>query len=160
MIHFRSKIMAIVTVVMVSAVPLGCTKQTTTDEAQAMVDEMNASSAEIERQSGVDNSATAALPNEPESTTATITTVGPAGETVVLNLLPSGSTKVVSQLAQFIRESGYACSKTVNANQLQQQDGKSVDIFKVDCADGNSYQVTVFSGKSYIKPWTGNIIGR
>src|SRR4051794_16665908 len=64
----------------------------------------------------------------------------------------------LDQLADAVRETGYRCETVSAFNQLEQNDGKRLDVYKIDCGS-RSYQVTMLNGHSHIKPWTGNLIG-
>ena len=88
-----------------------------------------------------------------------IETIGPTGEKVILDLLPSPDPSQTAGMAAFIEEAGFKCDRVSDFHQLQQADGKPLDIFKIDCANGQSFQATMINDKSFIKPWTGRIFG-
>ena len=62
-------------------------------------------------------------------------------------------------MAPFVRDAGFPCDRIIEVNQLQQQDGRNLDVFKIECSGGAAYQATIIGDKSYIKPWTGTILG-
>jgi hypothetical protein len=64
----------------------------------------------------------------------------------------------LDQLADAVRETGYRCDLVTAFNQLE-QNSEVLDVYKIDCGK-RSYQVTMFDGRSHIKPWTGNIVGQ
>lgn len=39
------------------------------------------------------------------------------------------------------------------------QGGEFQNIAKVRCSDGQEYQVTEFGSRTFVKPWTGNLLG-
>lgn len=83
-----------------------------------------------------------------------------SGHEVTLNLLPAVPDAIAAQMSPFIRDAGFACDEVIEANQLQQQDGQSMEMFKISCSGGLAYQATMIGEKSYIKPWTGEVFGR
>jgi hypothetical protein len=81
------------------------------------------------------------------------------GQEAVLNVLPAAPKTISDQMAPFIRDAGFPCDSVIEANQLQQQDGQTVPIFKIECSGGYAYQASMIGEKSYIKPWTGVLLG-
>ena len=80
------------------------------------------------------------------------------GPLQTLQLLPSKSAAEVEPMGAYIRDAGYFCNRVKSVRQLQEK-GKPLDVFKIDCADGNTYQATLMNDNTYFKPWTGNLIG-
>jgi hypothetical protein len=69
-----------------------------------------------------------------------------------------GPPEVVAKLAEQTRLSGFPCQASIGASQIV-ENGQQLPIFKIDCAEGQSYQLTILNDKPYIKPWTGDILG-
>jgi hypothetical protein len=74
-------------------------------------------------------------------------------------LLPTKGGVDLAAIAQAIRGSELTCDEARSARQLQQNDGKVLDVFKVDCSDGHAYQITMMNGQTFYKRWSGVIIG-
>ncbi|WP_447751904.1 hypothetical protein [Sphingopyxis fribergensis] len=116
----------------------------------------------IEGQSEATQSVTPEAPNETMQTTGLeeikIRTIAGEPEQAAF-LLPSKEQSELVPMAEVVRESGFQCDKVNSARQLQQND-KPMDVFKIDCANGNSFQATIMNDQSFLKPWTGVILGK
>ena len=58
-----------------------------------------------------------------------------------------------------VRSSGYACAEVKRVEKVYEH-GRELPIFRVWCVDSGVFQATVMRGKVFVKPWTGNLIGR
>lgn len=105
------------------------------------------------------------LPNQTDASTKstrgeTIEVIHPSGEKIKATLIPLGSSpEQIDQGAPYIRQMGYACEHVTELSQLRQENGEDMDIFKVTCSGGETYQTTLLNGKNYTKPWTGRLLG-
>lgn len=76
-----------------------------------------------------------------------------------VRLIAVGDGAKREQLADFMRKSGFPCATVEAAYQLEEMDGASLDIWKLECDTGN-FQVTMMNDRVFIKDWTGNLLGR
>ena len=76
-----------------------------------------------------------------------------------IQLLPQKIGADIAPMANFIRDAGFSCDSANSIRQLQ-ENGDALEIFKIDCIDGGSFQATILNEKTYIKPWTGKLLGR
>ena len=74
-------------------------------------------------------------------------------------LLPVGDAAQRVKMAESMRESGFACSTVSNIYKVRQEDGRIIDIMKIDC-DTGSYQTTMLNDRVFIKPWDGYLVKR
>ncbi|MFM7379011.1 MAG: hypothetical protein ACKO1O_12945 [Erythrobacter sp.] len=77
----------------------------------------------------------------------------------ILELLPQKEGFDISPMAEFVRGTGNECDEATSARQLA-ENGQPLDVFKIDCLNGNSFQATLLNGRSFIKPWTGRLLGQ
>ncbi len=82
----------------------------------------------------------------------------PSGQKVEVELVPIGTPALVSQFAEQTRLSGFACDRSEAVSQLREA-GNDLQIYKIDCDKGLSYQLTLLNDKPYLKPWNGILLG-
>ena len=97
---------------------------------------------------------------QPTNTVVTTITVrtaagGPEQQARLVDPTPDPSRR---QLAEAVEDTGNRCDYATAFRQLE-QNGKTLDIYKLDCGS-RSYQVTLVNGHSHVKPWTGILIGK
>ena len=80
-----------------------------------------------------------------------------SGEAARMRLLPARPETSVAPWAGHIRRAGFACGSIASARQLQRPDGRALEIYKIDCSSGGSYQGTVKRGRLYFRTWTGRL---
>jgi hypothetical protein len=83
-------------------------------------------------------------------------TITPASPAQSVDLVPVADSSKRILFAGAMRDSGIACNTVSNVYQLK-QNGRFLDIMKVDC-DTGEFQLTSLNGKAHIKPWTGNLL--
>jgi hypothetical protein len=80
-----------------------------------------------------------------------------SGEAARMRLLPARPETSVAPWAGHIRRAGFACGSVASARQLQRPDGRTLEIYKIDCSSGGSYQGTIKRGRLYFRTWTGRL---
>ncbi|HEV2748242.1 MAG TPA: hypothetical protein VGW34_13200 [Allosphingosinicella sp.] len=86
-----------------------------------------------------------------------IETVAASGATARMQLLPARPREAVAPWAGHIRRAGFECGGIASARQLRQPDGRTLEIYKIDCESGGSYQGTVRQGRLKFRRWTGRL---
>jgi hypothetical protein len=89
-------------------------------------------------------------PAKPETAAAT-------GDAASMRLLPARPADAVAPWAGHIRRAGFQCEGIGSARQLQRPDGKTLEIYKIDCTSGGTYQGTVKQGRLFFREWTGQL---
>jgi type IV secretory pathway VirB10-like protein len=100
--------------------------------------------------------AEAAVPAPPPAGADEVEAVA-SGEAARMRLLPARPETSVAPWAGHIRRAGFACGSIASARQLQRPDGRALEIYKIDCSSGGSYQGTVKRGRLYFRTWTGRL---
>jgi hypothetical protein len=95
-------------------------------------------------------------PAEPAKVTAT----GPAGQTDSFRLRAPEPGATMAAWAPVIRKAGFACDRILWARQLEREPRRSLGIYKIQCASGETYQGTRRSGRLYFRRWNGRLYGR
>lgn len=96
----------------------------------------------------------------PPAEPAKVKVTGPAGKTDSFRLRAPEPGPTVAAWAAVIRKAGFACDRILWARQLEREPGRSLGIYKIQCASGETYQGTRRNGRLYFRRWTGRLYGR
>jgi len=79
---------------------------------------------------------------------------GKAGPNIGSRLLTSGPDVPLASLTSYLNGAGFPCDRAVSARRVE-RGGQRLEIFKIDCASGASYQGTIRRGHLYFRRWRG-----
>lgn len=74
------------------------------------------------------------------------------------DLRPFPQTNIKSGMHKTVLSTGSSCPKVTDVWGVMQR-GKFQNIAKIRCSDGKEYQVTEVGSRTFVKPWTGNLLG-
>jgi len=106
---------------------------------------------------GCDQSPPAGSSSKPQDTVTVQTAAGGAAEQV--DLTEATDQAVVDGATQQISTAGYNCTAVSHLWRLEFKANVGMSILKARCSDGADYQITIFNGKGFVKPWTGVLMG-
>ena len=81
-----------------------------------------------------------------------------SGGSVSYRLRPREPDEIAAAWASVMRANGFPCDRILSARQLAREDGNGLGIYRIECADGGTYQGTRrANGRLYFRNWTGRL---
>ncbi len=104
---------------------------------------------------GMASEITVELP--PPAAPAKVKLAGRGGKAGSFKLRPPEGAATVAAWPAVLRKNGFPCDRIASARQLEQEGGRPLGIYRIECASGGTYQGTRRDGRLYFRRWSGQI---